>query len=180
MRKNENNGSITIIITIIVSLRIIRFFLWIMLNAWIYLTEEVGKLLLREKCQNTKFFLVRILSPEKTPYLDIFHTVFNSVINKTLIRKASCFFFVIVQRCSIKKMFLETSQNSQENICVRISFSKLWHTCFPVNFVKFSRTPFCIEHLWWLLLVISTVILRGSFRRSRTWINWESFVLKAI
>ena len=95
MRKNENNGSITIIITIIVSLRIIRFFLWIMLNAWIYLTEEVGKLLLREKCQNTKFFLVRILSPEKTPYLDIFHTVFNSVINKTLIRKASCFFFVI-------------------------------------------------------------------------------------
>ena len=24
--------------------------------------------------------------------------------------------------------------------------------CFPVNFVKFPRTPFSIEHLWWLLL----------------------------
>ena len=24
--------------------------------------------------------------------------------------------------------------------------------CFPVNFMKFRRTPFCIEHLWWLLL----------------------------
>ena len=29
---------------------------------------------------------------------------------------------------------------------------RLWHSCFPVNFVKFLRTPFFIEHLWWLLL----------------------------
>ena len=29
---------------------------------------------------------------------------------------------------------------------------KLWHRCFPVNFVKFLRTPFHIEHLLWLLL----------------------------
>ena len=28
----------------------------------------------------------------------------------------------------------------------------LWHRCFPVNFVKFPKTPFYIEHLWWLLL----------------------------
>ena len=28
----------------------------------------------------------------------------------------------------------------------------LWHRCFPVNFAKFLRTPFYIEHLWWLLL----------------------------
>ena len=27
-----------------------------------------------------------------------------------------------------------------------------WHRCFPANFVKFLRTPFFIEHLWWLLL----------------------------
>ena len=26
------------------------------------------------------------------------------------------------------------------------------HRCFPVNFAKFSRTPFYIEHLRWLLL----------------------------
>ena len=24
--------------------------------------------------------------------------------------------------------------------------------CFPMNFVKFLRTHFYIEHLWWLLL----------------------------
>ena len=29
---------------------------------------------------------------------------------------------------------------------------RLWHRCFPVNFAKFLRTPFSIEHLQWLLL----------------------------
>ena len=51
-------------------------------------------------------------------------------------------------------MFLEISQNSQENTCPRVSSvsflvrpatllkKRLWHRCFPVNFVKFLRTPF--------------------------------------
>ena len=25
---------------------------------------------------------------------------------------------------------------------------RLWHRCFPVNFVEFLRTPFFIKHLW--------------------------------
>ena len=29
---------------------------------------------------------------------------------------------------------------------------RLWHRCFAVNFAKFLRTPFLIEHLRWLLL----------------------------
>ena len=74
----------------------------------------------------------------------------------------------IVQRCSVKKVFLEISKNSQENTCARVSFliklqafglrpatllkKRLWYTCFPVNFVKFLRAPFFIEHLWWLVL----------------------------
>ena len=29
---------------------------------------------------------------------------------------------------------------------------RLWHRCFPVNFAKFLRVPFFIEHLCWLLL----------------------------
>ena len=28
----------------------------------------------------------------------------------------------------------------------------VWHRCFPVNFMKFPRTPFFTEHLQWLLL----------------------------
>ena len=31
---------------------------------------------------------------------------------------------------------------------------RLWHKCFPVNFVKLLRTPFLTEHLWWLLLYL--------------------------
>ena len=31
---------------------------------------------------------------------------------------------------------------------------RIWHRCFTVNFVKFLRTPFFIEHLWWRLLII--------------------------
>ena len=40
----------------------------------------------------------------------------------------------VVQRCSVKKVLLEISQN-----------------CFPVMFVKFLRTPFFTENLCWVL-----------------------------
>ena len=42
----------------------------------------------------------------------------------------------VARICSVKKTFLEISQNSQENACARVSFLKkrLWHRCFPVNF----------------------------------------------
>ena len=55
----------------------------------------------------------------------------------------------------MKKVFLEVSQNSQENFCARVSFliklqaapatllkKRLRHRCFPVNFTKFLRIPF--------------------------------------
>ena len=74
----------------------------------------------------------------------------------------------VVQSCSVKKMFLEILQNSEKNTCARVSFlnkgaglrpeacnfvkKETLHRCFPVNFVKFLRTPFLTEHLWWLLL----------------------------
>ena len=54
-----------------------------------------------------------------------------------------------------KKVFLEISQNSQENSCARISFliklqawlatllkKRLWQRCLPVNFTEFLRTTF--------------------------------------
>ena len=55
-----------------------------------------------------------------------------------------------------RKIHREISQNSQENTCARVSFllkfaglrcatslkMRLWHRRFPVNFVKFLRTPF--------------------------------------
>ena len=66
----------------------------------------------------------------------------------------------VVRRCSVNEVFLEISQNSQENTCARVFFNKvagltpatlfkktLWYRCFPVNFAKFLRTHFFTEHL---------------------------------
>ena len=36
---------------------------------------------------------------------------------------------------------------------------RLWHMCFPVNFVKFLRIPFFIEHIQWLLLICVQLLL---------------------
>ena len=78
----------------------------------------------------------------------------------------------VTQKCSVKQVLLETSQNSRENTCARFSFfnkvaglrsatllkKRLWHGCFPVTFAKFIRTPFLKEHLRWLLLKSVTVL----------------------
>ena len=60
----------------------------------------------------------------------------------------------VVQRCSVKQVFLKISKNLQENICVKRAFfskvaatpatlleKRVWHRFFPVNFAKFLRTP---------------------------------------
>ena len=51
--------------------------------------------------------------------------------------------------CSVKKMFLEISQNLQKNTCAK-DFAK-----FP-SFAKFLGTPFLTEHLRLVLLKINT------------------------
>ena len=59
----------------------------------------------------------------------------------------------VIQRCSVKNVFLIISQNSQENTCARVSFLIKLQACkfikketlaqaFPVNFAKFLRTTF--------------------------------------
>ena len=64
----------------------------------------------------------------------------------------------VVQRCSVKKMFLEILQNSLEKICTRVSLLIKLQTldlrCFPVNFAKFLRTPFLTEHRRWLNVIL--------------------------
>ena len=67
----------------------------------------------------------------------------------------------VVRKCSVKRVLLEISQNSQENICARVSsLIKLQASglqlyekrdsgtsVLSVNFVKFLRTPITLEHL---------------------------------
>ena len=93
--------------------------------------------------------------------------------------KQQYFVFIgVAQTCSVKKVYLEISRNSQENTCTRVSFliklrpatllkQRLWHGCFSMNFAKFLRTPFLTEHLRWLLLFLfsyrSNVLKLNSF-----------------
>ena len=68
----------------------------------------------------------------------------------------------VTQSCSVKKVFLKISQNSQENTCARVSFLIKLQT--PGNFIKTETlalvfscefceiiTIFFIEHISWLL-----------------------------
>ena len=64
-----------------------------------------------------------------------------------------------VQRSSVKKSVLRNfAKFTVKHLCQSLLFNnvaglRLWHRCFSVNFVKFLRTAFFIEHLWWWLLL---------------------------
>ena len=65
--------------------------------------------------------------------------------------------------CSVKKLFLETSQNSQENTCAReacnfIKKESLTQV-FSCEFCEISKKTFFTEYLRWLLLHIVTGIM---------------------
>ena len=70
-------------------------------------------------------------------------------------------------------MFLEISQNSQENTCAGLSFlslrpatllkKRIRHRCFPVNFVKFLGIPF-LQNISGRLLLYFLVSFDVSFK----------------
>ena len=83
----------------------------------------------------------------------------------------------VARSCSVKKVFLELLQNSQENNCARVCFlnkvatllkKRLWHRFFPVNFAKFPRTLFLTEHLRWLLLSVFSPNA-GKYEPDKLW-----------
>ena len=69
------------------------------------------------------------------------------------------------QRCSVKKVLLKISQNSQENTCTRAFFliklqasaysfikKEILAQVFSYEFCEIFKNTFLIEHLQWLLL----------------------------
>ena len=98
-----------------------------------------------------KFFVKIVTSKETTPLLRRFRSSHRG--------------------CSVKGVFLEISQKSQENTCVRVSFlincmpqacnfikKEALVQCFPVNFAKFLRTPFLQNTSRRLLLTFKRVL----------------------
>ena len=93
------------------------------------------------------------------------------------------------RRCSEKKVFLEISQNLQENTCARDYFliklqafllkKSLRQRCFSVNFAKFLRITFLQNNSGWLLLLFHDV----KFLRFLDWeilfilCHWKHYVL---
>ena len=50
---------------------------------------------------------------------------------------------------------------------------RLWHRCLPVNFVKFLRTLFLTEHLWWLLLYVPIWARSVSYLKRAVLVKFE-------
>ena len=98
---------------------------------------------------------------------------------------------VVIQRCSVKKVFLKILQNSKpmENPWARVSYltklqlkKRLWDRCFPMNIAKFSRTTFLIEHFRWLTLVKLEPSLwnQQDFNSSYFWLHLILWALSTL
>ena len=88
-------------------------------------------------------------------YFSFFLALVDYSFYKSTIESTVYYYYVtyaseaVVRRCSVKKAFLEISQNSQENTCARVSFFKkeTLAQVFSCDFAKFLTTLFLTEHL---------------------------------
>ena len=90
------------------------------------------------------------------------------------------------QGCSVKKVFLEISSNSQEYTSAKVAIlspatllkKRLWHRCFPVNFFEVFKNTFVTEHLWTTASVVSIHYIWPNQRlvEPETWsVNRKTF-----
>ena len=69
----------------------------------------------------------------------------------------------VARRCSVKNVPLKVSQNSQENICVSVSFlnfieKETLTQVISSEFCKNLKNTFFTEHLRWLLLKMDPMV----------------------
>ena len=84
----------------------------------------------------------------------------------------------VAERCSVRKVFLEISQKFtglRPQACNFIKKETLAQVFFSVNFVKFLRTPFLTEHLWWLLLHVRNEcwMLKYNYFMKVFYVSWN-------
>ena len=81
-----------------------------------------------------------------------------------------CISDAVVRNCSVKKSCLSPTTLLKK---------RLWRSCFAVNFVKFLRILFVIEHQWLLLAFASIEISYSNtvynISAAETWICLVSF-----
>ena len=90
----------------------------------------------RKRCTSfSKLFTCKSLSKKLFAQI-LINLLFFCKICRTLFLRASFNAEAVARRCSIKKLFLEISQNLQENSCSRVSFLMKLQTEEVCNFVK--------------------------------------------
>ena len=92
--------------------------------------------------------------------VSLFYSIKNNVPNKKVKWFAANICRSSHRMCSIKKLFLKILQIHNKKTCVGVSFliKKLQHRCFPVNFMKFVRTPFLQNNSWQMLLYMIDIL----------------------
>ena len=118
------------------------------------------------------FFLTswKLWWPPTQLELNIFCWNIANVINVRMSIKRS---EAVVRRCYVKKLFLEISENSQENTCARVSFSIhfLWGILYylitdthrkksPLN--KIPRCTKSMNMDIWVVVASKQLFIRGS------------------
>ena len=110
---------------------------------------------------------------------DLYKSSFPTYSFKNLVfpKSVFCILFLlrseaVVRRCSIKKMFLKISKNSQENTCARVSFliklqakaaKETLAQVFSCEFFATFKSTFFTEHLWVTASVSMTETKRVAF-----------------
>ena len=99
-------------------------------------------------------FAFNELKDQQCAWFNVFHLMqknphwhqMNYTSNKTVSRSSH-------QRCFIKKDVLRNfTEFTGKHWSATLLKKRLWHRCFPVNSVKFLRTPFLQNTSWRLLL----------------------------
>ena len=91
----------------------------------------------------------------------------------------------VAQRCSVKKVFLEISQTSQENTCVRVSFLIKSFFIKKDTLVQVFSCKFCeifkntFSYVWWLLLSCDIYHSDKSVKNKRKYLRHFKFRLRS-
>ena len=74
---------------------------------------------------------------------------------------------VFCKKGALRNLAKFTGKHPCQSLSATLLKKRLWHRCFPVDFAKFLRTLFLIEHLQWLLLTLDFLKIVFSSMGSR-------------
>ena len=132
---------------------------WRIFNSIYYINISFLIFVILEIC----FFLVVYRQKKNPIYAHVFRVIVHRIVNWKILLLTFLFPEAIFQRCSVKKLFLEILQNSQEKTCARDSFliklqalEFLFYRTPPddwffIFFQAYSNKILLVIFIWWSL-----------------------------